>query len=183
MAGSPSYSDRPEAELPQTPGAVMPRPLFLQSVGINTQMHLAPLTAALCAMLLGFPLAFAQGLDARGVSEHVRALAAWTVVHLDHLMVGKTGWRHLRRCDCGHACRLEGPTTACPCPARWSSRPGPSMLRCMPSSLWCGNACAPSSIHSSGEPAALQRWSGATTPHGLKNCNNPADKNRAAHHE
>lgn len=33
-------------------------------------------------MPLGFSLAFAQELDARGVSEHVRALAAWTVVHL-----------------------------------------------------------------------------------------------------
>ena len=46
-------------------------------------MHFAPLATALCAMLLGFPLAFAQELDARGVDMQMQAISAWPVVHLN----------------------------------------------------------------------------------------------------
>lgn len=43
--------------------------------------HLAPLATPLSSILLGFPLAFAQELDARGVCKHMQAVAAWAVVH------------------------------------------------------------------------------------------------------
>ena len=45
-------------------------------------MHLAPLAAALGAVLIGLPLTFAQELDARGVSKQMQALGACLVVHL-----------------------------------------------------------------------------------------------------
>ena len=54
----------------------------LQRLGIDTKVHLAPLAAALCAVLLGLPLTFAQELDASGVSQHVQTLGACLVVHL-----------------------------------------------------------------------------------------------------
>ena len=34
-------------------------------------------------MLLGFPFTFPQALDARGASEQLQAVAAWTGVHLN----------------------------------------------------------------------------------------------------
>lgn len=49
----------------------------------QSQMHLALLTAVLCAIFFGFPLAFAPELDARVVREHVQALASRTIVHLN----------------------------------------------------------------------------------------------------
>lgn len=47
-----------------------------QRAGIDTQMHLAPLAPVLCTVLLAFPLAFTQELDAGAVDEQVQCRRA-----------------------------------------------------------------------------------------------------------
>ena len=57
----------------------------LQGVGIDAQMHFAPLATSFSSMLLGLPFAFTQEFDARGIHEHVKTPAAFAcaVRHLD----------------------------------------------------------------------------------------------------
>ena len=44
-------------------------------------MHLVPLSATLCSVLLGFPLTFTQDLDACGVGQSMQSVAAWAIAH------------------------------------------------------------------------------------------------------
>ena len=77
---------------------------------------------------------------------------------------------HALRSGCVRACPWAGQATAVQCPARWSNRLAPSMLRCRPSNLWCGTCAVPSSFHSSSEPTPAETGICATTPRGCVMC-------------
>ena len=55
----------------------------LQCLGVNAQVHRAPLTPIVSSMLLAFPFAFAQELDAGAVHQQLQRRFARLVAELD----------------------------------------------------------------------------------------------------
>ena len=65
----------------------------LQRLGINAQMHLAPLPAVFRAMLLRFPLTFTQHLHAGAVDQQMQPIATGAIgnVHGQRLLAAADG--------------------------------------------------------------------------------------------